>query len=230
VKLGDVRERRNRRNIEDVESMAGVESHAKLDRFRAGVSDQPELPREVGVAEIAAARRERVGVTAGMELARVKSCGATGFDLRDRRINERGREDPGGVKLGDDGLPSRKVAPDVQTAFGRDFLPSLGDERGFVGSEAIGERDHRFGAGHLEVEPNRHRPAEKFNVAVDDVAAVLAEVNRDALSPGADGFERGVEDIGLAVTRGAAGSLPISGLTQGGDMVNVDAEDGHAGA
>jgi hypothetical protein len=73
-------------------------------------------------------------------------------------------------------------------------------------------------------------PAEKFDVAVDDVAAVLAEVNRDALSPGADGFKRGLEDIGLAVARGTAGSLPISGLTQGGDMVNIDAEDGHAGA
>jgi hypothetical protein len=97
-------------------------------------------------------------------------------------------------------------------------------------AETFREGNHGVGASHLEVEPDGDGLSEQLDVAVDDVATVFAEVDGDALGSGDGSFERGMEDIRLAIANGPAGAVPITGLPEGGDVVDVDAERGHGRA
>ena len=75
---------------------------------------------------------------------------------------------------------------------------------------------------HLEVEPGADGIPKPEDVAVDDVATVLAEVSGDAMGAcilGGDGSGNGVR---LAVV-----DAPVARLTKGGDVVDINAELEH---
>ena len=61
--------------------------------------------------------------------------------------------------------------------------PRFGHQRGLVGLNLAGDSDDLGVAGHLQVELDGDRLAEDAQVAVGDMAAVLAEVQRDAVGP-----------------------------------------------
>ena len=61
-------------------------------------------------------------------------------------------------------------------------------------AQALGQREHLGGAGHLEVEHRGHRGGDGVDVGVLDVPAVLAKMRGDAVGAGAladaDGVRR----------------------------------------
>ena len=65
------------------------------------------------------------------------------------------------------------------------------------------------------------------DVAVLDVAAVLAEVDGDAVSAGAFAEEREGDGVGLDVAADGGPGLPVAGLADGGAVIDVDAEENH---
>src|SRR5690606_35574856 len=78
--------------------------------------------------------------------------------------------------------------------------------------------DHLVSGCHLEIELDLGELGEPAHVLVADVAAVLAQVDGDAVGAAEVGLHRGPHRIGLP---GAAR------LAQRGDVVDVDAEFDH---
>ena len=107
------------------------------------------------------------------------------------------------------------LARGVEPALGRALLALLGDDAGGVG--LVGERDgeHFLGRGHLEVQRQVDLGHQPVDVAVGDMAAVLAEVRGDAVGAGLGGEDRGADRIGKV----AAARVPDRR-----DMVDIDPE------
>ena len=76
------------------------------------------------------------------------------------------------------------------------------------------------GGGHLQVEPVRHQLPQQAHVALLDVAAVLAQVNGDAVGAAQEGQHRGRHRVGF---------VRPPRLPQRRDVVDVDAEPDHVG-
>ena len=110
------------------------------------------------------------------------------------------------------------VADRVEAPFGGHFLASLRHERGLIGPDAAGDRQHVFVAGQFEIQLDRHGLAENFQIAILDMAAIFAEVDRDAVGAAQLGQSGGPNRIGL---------VRPPGLPERGDVVDVDAEVRH---
>ncbi len=80
------------------------------------------------------------------------------------------------------------------------------------------ERDDLRLDGQLQVEPNLDRLAKQAQVAVLDVPAVFAEVDRDPVGAAQLGQHGRPDRVRLA---------PASGLPERGDMIDVDTQARH---
>ena len=97
-----------------------------------------------------------------------------------------------------DGLGHRgPVAGHVEAPFGGHFLAPLGDERRLIGPHPAGDLDDLRVGGQLEIQLHRDRLAEHFEIAVLNVAAVFAEMDRDAVGPAQFGQHGGPDRVGL---------------------------------
>jgi hypothetical protein len=159
---------------------------------------------------------------AGVQLDRVRAEVVRGAHGVVVGVDEQARAHPRGPQLGELAREARRVARDVEPALGGHLLPPLGDERDLVRPQPARERDHRVGAGDLEVEHRAHLAREPLDVVVLHVAAVLAQVGRDAVGAGGLALARGPHGVGL---------VAAAGLPERGDVVDVDVEPlvrGHA--
>src|SRR5690606_374119 len=84
-----------------------------------------------------------------------------------------------------------------------------------------GDPQHLVGGRQLEVERGLRRLAQQAEVAVLDVAAVLAQVDRDLV---------GAAELGLVRRRDGVGLSPTPRLPERGDVVDVDPEPDHGSA
>ncbi len=118
-----------------------------------------------------------------------------------------------------------KLTDAVKTSLGGDLGAVLGYEAGAVGSDAEGNRGHFGSGGHFEVHPGSNGFADAFDVAVDDVTTVLAEVNGDPV--GTVGFGGNGDGDGIRFDKAAAGGrlVAVAGLPEGGRVVDIDAEE-----
>lgn len=119
------------------------------------------------------------------------------------------------LKLADDFGHAAGLSGDVESAFGGDFFALFGDEGDVVGLDRKGDRDHFVGGGHFQIQVAADGLAQDLDVAVLDVATVFAQVDGDAIGSGEFDDRGGGDGVGFD---GAAG------LTDRGDMVDVDAE------
>ena len=110
------------------------------------------------------------------------------------------------------------LADHVQAPLGRQLGPTLGDESELVGASFEGDRHDRRIDGQFQVEPALHGLAEQPEVAVLDVAAILAEVDRDPVRAAEFRLGRGPDRVGLAAP---------PGLAEGGHVVDVHSQSGH---
>ena len=72
---------------------------------------------------------------------------------------------------------------DIQTAFGRHFFTAFRHECRLVRLYLAGDRQHLALAGHLQVKFDGHCLAEDPQIALLNVAAILAEMEGDAVGP-----------------------------------------------
>jgi hypothetical protein len=135
----------------------------------------------------------------------------------DRNASSRAgsRSDAGGVQAPDAIPQRRRVARQVESALGRDLGPLFGDERHLPRLDALGQREHLWDAGHLEVEDAASLLLDALDVEVLDVAPVLPEMRGDAVGAGA------FAQLGGG---GRVGFLAPPRLPDRGDMIDVDVE------
>ena len=106
-----------------------------------------------------------------------------------------------------------------EAALRRHFLPVLGNHAGTVGFEFTGDGEDLFAKREFKVEAGVDALAEQPHIGVLDMATVLAKVHRDAVSPRLFAGQGGLERLGLE---------SATGLTQGGDVVDIHSEkNGH---
>ena len=97
-----------------------------------------------------------------------------GFDEADND-NARLREPLHGA------LNAIAMADHVESAFGRDLLALLGNQRTLVRFEFHGDVDDLVGDGHLHVELDADSLFEHARVTIVDVPAILSQMERDAV-------------------------------------------------
>ena len=107
---------------------------------------------------------------------------------------------------------------DVQPALGRDLMPAFGHQHRHFRLDAARDRHHLVGRGHLKVELDVRELAQPAHILVLDMAAVFAQVHRDAVRAAQVRLHRGPDRVGLV----GAPRLP-----DGGDVVDVDAKLDH---
>jgi len=110
---------------------------------------------------------------------------------------------PASRRRGDHRLQVVVLAGRVEPALGRPFLALLGHDAGGMGAVAQRDADHLLGRGHLEVERHLELAHQAFNVAVDDVPAILAQMGGDAVGAAASA---------MRAARSGSGSLPPRAL------------------
>ena len=85
------------------------------------------------------------------------------------------------------------------------------------------EGGHRGRAGHLEVETDAGDRGDRMDVGVLDVAAIFAQVQRDAVGAAREGFARERDHVRLGV-RGQVGPA-VTRLAERRGVVDVDAKE-----
>lgn len=204
VELLDLRNLRDRADVVVVEPMAGVHPQAQIGGTACTF---------VQLAQCRAARgAPRMGISPGVQLDRGNAERPRCSDARRIGIDEEAHVDPGVAQLPHHSREPRAAAGDVETAFGGYLLAPLRNDRRLVGPQPARERDDIGARRKLEIEDGAHRRSEALHVAVLDVAAVLAQVNGDAvgarcLALGGGGY--GVGNVGSAC------------LPQRGDVIDV---------
>jgi len=108
-------------------------------------------------------------------------------------------------------LPANNVEP----ALGRALRALLRHEAGGVRLRPQGDRHHFLGGSQFEIERNGKRRLEAGHVLVADVAAVLAQMRRNAVGPASLREKRRSDRIGMRTA---------AGVPHGRDMVDIDAE------
>lgn len=159
-----------------------------------------------------------------MDFAYVKTGLETRFDLVFVCVDECGCQKPGVVEDFDGIGDGVDLARDIKPAFGGDFRPAFRDKHDGVGVEFAGDGEHFLGGCHFEIESDLDETTQEFGISVHDVTAVLAQVNGDAVRPTEFRFVGSPDRVGLA----KVGLSGIPGLSDRGDMVNVDTELNHA--
>ncbi len=186
------------------------------------------LPGQAGEAEVAAGLAEGGGEGTGVDFAGVEAGDGCGVDLARLGVDERGDKNAGVVKSRNRGTKRTRVAGDIETTFGRHFCATLRDERTHLrdGLEGAGDADHLARRGHFQVELGGDGLAQPQHVAVVHMTAVLAEMHRDNFSTREFGLMRGKDWIGLPEDA-LGGEAAVARLADGGDVIDVDAEEGH---
>ena len=101
----------------------------------------------------------------------------------------------------------------IQTAFGRPFLASFGDDARGVRAVAQRDLDHLLGRRHFEIERQAGRLLYTLQVAVADMPPVLAQMRGNAIAADMRDDFCGAHRIGM---------LPAACVADGRDMVDID--------
>ncbi len=107
------------------------------------------------------------------------------------------------------------IAHDVQSTLGRQFLAPLRDQARIGGFQAAGDRAHRGGRGHLQVHAGLQDLPQHLHVSILDMSAVLAQMQSDGIRASLFGHQGRLDRLGIP-------SAPR--LTDGGDMIDIDAQ------
>ena len=138
-----------------------------------------------------------------------------GLDLLWIGGDEQRHADARRLQLGDDRHEVIVLAHHVEPAFGRHFLPPLRHDAGGVRARLERDVDHLARRRHLEIQRLGELRLQARNIVVADVAAVLAQMRRDAVGAGLDREQRGLHGIGMP---------PAARIADGRDVIDVDAE------
>ena len=158
-----------------------------------------------------------------MQFDRVGSQFFRRLDLIGRGFDEKAHADAGSLQSAHRRLERLELARRIETALGRDFAAVLRHEARVIGQDFQRELHDLRRVAEFKVQLRDHAVAQPHEVAILDVPPVGAQMHGDPAGPGtlADGCRR--DDIRLAV--GRVGRPRVARLPQGGDVVDVDAEN-----
>ncbi len=173
------------------------------------------------------AGREGKGEVACMQFDGIEAGVRGGIGLSEIRGDERAGDDPRRLERCEVPPPVVDPAGNREPALRRDLLPSFGDDRDLL--HALPESDslHFWRSRHLQVELDRGLSPDQFDVSIDDVTPVFAQVKSEAVGAAADRGRGRRNDVGLAVAAAGAGAASIACLAKGGDVVDVDSKGCH---
>ena len=109
-----------------------------------------------------------------------------GLDLPCVRRDEQRHADAGRLQLGDDRHEMIVLARHVEPAFGGRFLAPLRHDAGGMRARLQRDVDHLARRRHLEIQRLGDLRLQPRDVVVADVAAILAQMRRDAVGAGRD--------------------------------------------
>ena len=115
-------------------------------------------------------------------------------------------------------LELRFLRDDVEAAFGGDFVAPFGHQHRHFRLDAARDVDHLVGRGHFEVELDVRELAQPAHVLVLDMAAVLAQMDRDPVGAAQVRLDRRPDRVRL---------VGAPGLPDGGHVVDVYAKFDH---
>ena len=154
-----------------------------------------------------------------MQLDRVGAgCGA-GVDLAVVGIEKQAHDDAGVLEPADGVGHFSARADDIQPALGRHLFAALGHERGLVRRRVAGDLQHVVRAGQLQIDRHGHRLHQHAQIALLNMAAILAQVDRDRVGPAQFGQRRRPNRVGL---------VRFAGLAHRGHVIDIDAENGQS--
>lgn len=156
-----------------------------------------------------------------MELDGIGPNRSRGFDLRKLGVDEERDLDAGAPQRGDEGRERRDLARDIETAFGREFLPPLWHEAAGMGTRGKRYCQHLWRYRYFEIERRKRGRGQPRNVVVADVAAILAQMRGDGVGARLHRELRAAQRIGMA---------PSPRVAQRRDVIDVDAKADRRGA
>src|SRR5437764_68959 len=114
-----------------------------------------------------------------------------------------------------------RVPHDIEAALGGELLAPLRHEARVGGADTEREGDDRVGHRHLEVQLDAEPSAQFLDVALLDMAPVLAQVHGDAVGARRLGHQRRLDGVRV---------VDPARLPEGGDVVDIAAEMEHGSA
>jgi len=166
-------------------------------------------------------RPPTIGVAAGVQFDEVGTGLGRDFDGLGDGVEEETDQNADALEAWDLFTQALDPALGIQTAFGRQLLALLGYQTNFIRLQLASDTDHFLVERHLHVQGTLDRFTQQAQVAVLDVAPVLAEVDRDSVGTGEFAEDCRGDRIGTGAT---------AGLPDGSNVIDVDMEPGHGGA
>lgn len=216
VQFNKVRNRKEEGEVAIVEAVSGVDPQAEIVRLTSGGNQAVQVA--------GAGRRivEGLGEGAGVQFDELRSGRRRGLHLRGVGGDEQADVDAGVVEAAPRVAERGDLPGDVEPAFGGHLLAAFRDEADDIRAEANCDVADFGGVGHLEVQAGAHPGAQLPDIAILDVAAVLAQVGRDAMGSGLFAEAGGLDRIGFPKTTSA-----VAGFAERGDVIDVDTEFQH---
>ena len=194
--------------------MAGVHLEAEARGDPGGRAQPLELPGGRG-------RRARVGVVAGVQLDGGRARVRARPELRLVGVDEQAHADAGPDQALAGAAHPGRVPHDIEATLGGELLAPLRHEARVGGADTEREGDDRVGHRHLEVQLDAEPSAQFLDVALLDMAPVLAQVHGDAVGARRLGHQRRLDGVRV---------VDPARLPEGGDVVDIDAEMEHGSA
>src|SRR5688500_13650618 len=218
VQLAHAGQPRHRLDIEIVQSVAGIEPHAKrADRLAGGLNPLEFLEHRKALG-IASLGMERMRVRAGVNLAYRGADAFCGFYLAQLRIDEHRHDNPRSREAVHRLAEKFFLGGDIEAAFGCHLVAALWNQHRHLRTYTAGDLHHLGGSRHFQVELDVRELPQPTDVGVLDVAPVLAQVHRDAVGAAQMRLYRSPYGVGLV----GAPRLPY-----GGHVVDIHAELDH---
>src|SRR5262245_9932919 len=210
VQLAHVRDAGNGLDVVIIQAVPRMQVHTQVANELAGVRQCDKL--------LVLRRSASQGILASMQLDSLNAELPGELNLPRIGIEKQADRNPGSAQLLNGFGGGCPVSDDIQAAFSGYFFAAFGYESGLIRFDLAGDA-HDFGSHRqLQVQLDRHRLAQEQQVAILNMPAVFAEVNRDPVRSaqlGQHGSRDWVRLIGLA-------RLPESR-----DVVDVNAKFGH---
>jgi len=198
-------------NVVIGQSVPHVQHQALRDSVQAGFAEAIQFGG-------ASSRSASLGPRSGVQL----HCGDVEFhgfaDLLNIGVDEQADEDSSPGQLCRALTDPLSVRNNVESAFRGDFFPAFRYEGGLIGEGLQGDAGNFVRDGHFQIESESDGFAEEANVAVLNVPPVFAQVNCDGVCSAQFGQNGSLYRVRFGGT---------SGLADGGNVIDVYAEQGH---
>jgi hypothetical protein len=211
VEFDDLGQCRDRLGGRKSEAVAGMNLEAEPPGELGAVTD----PLPLGLRGRHPLVGKGVAPRAGMNLDHRRTDGDRRLNLARLGGDEQRNADPGLPQSGDDRGEHLMLAGHVEAAFGCAFFAPLGHETGGVRGGGNSDAHHFLGRRHFEIEGLGEFSLQPRNVVIADVPPIFAQMRRDSVGASFDRDLRRAHGIRV---------MPAAGVTNGGDVIDIDAE------